>query len=58
MIDLEAVVWCPKCRHDKYEIRRVPTGSEGSYRHVTYPESLPPEARKFCLCGCVLERKR
>jgi hypothetical protein len=57
MIEREAVVWCPACKADKYEIRRIPTGQEGVFRHVTYPESIPAEAKKFCVCGAVLERK-
>lgn len=56
--DVEAVIWCPRCREDKYEIRRIPTGQEGVYRHAVYPESIPPEAKKQCACGTLLERKR
>lgn len=55
--ELEAVIWCPKCRADKYEVRRVPTGSEGAFQNVTVPPSIPPHDRKFCACGCMLQRK-
>ena len=55
--EVEAVIWCPRCRIDKYEIRRIPTGAEGVHRHMTYPESIPSEDRKACRCGALLERK-
>lgn len=55
--EVEAVIWCPRCRIEKYEIRRIPTGQEGVYSHGTYPESIPAEDRKACSCGAPLERK-
>lgn len=57
MSEREAVIWCPNCRVDKYEIQRIPTGEQGVYEHSTVPQNLTPEQRKFCLCGTVLERK-
>lgn len=53
--EVEAVIICPKCRVEKYEIRRIPTGSEGVYRHASYPEGLD---ETVCECGTPLERKR
>ena len=53
--ELEAVIWCPLCREEKYEIRRVPTGSEGVVVHKSYPEG---RNEKYCECGAVLERKK
>lgn len=53
MNEIEAVIWCPRCREDKGEIRRIPTGNEGVYVHRTVPEALA----KQCACGTNLERK-
>jgi len=53
MPELEAKVWCPRCREEKGEILRIPTGSEGAYVHKTNPDPLP----KTCACGTNLERK-
>lgn len=53
--EVECVLWCPKCREDKYEIRRVPTGKEGVYEHASYP---PGRNEKACECGVILERKK
>lgn len=52
--ELEAVIWCPKCKADKYEIRRIPTGAQGVYTHASVPEGRD---EKLCGCGTVLERK-
>lgn len=51
----ECVIWCPKCREEKFEIRRIPTGSEGVFVHKSYPEG---RNEKVCECGTLLERKR
>ena len=56
--EVEAVIFCPRCGIDKYEVRRIPTGAEGVYHHVTYPGSIPVEAKKVCECGTQLERKK
>jgi hypothetical protein len=53
----ECVVWCAKCGVDKFEVWRVPLGSGGHAEHVTVPDNIPAEARKFCECGTMLERK-
>ena len=53
----ECVIWCPRCKVEKYEIRRIPTGQGGVFHHATYPESIPAEAKKVCQCGTVLQRK-
>lgn len=52
--EVEAVIWCPACRAEKYEIRRIPTGNEGVHRHASYPEG---RNEKHCDCGTPLERK-
>ena len=54
----EAVIWCPKCRVEKFEVWREPTGADGVHTHVVVPADVPLDARKFCACGAVLERKR
>lgn len=54
-VEREAVIWCPRCREEKYEIRRVPTGNEGVFVNKTYPEG---RTEKHCECGTILERKR
>ena len=38
-LQIEAVLWCPKCEVDKFEVRRVPCDSEGVYRHGLEPLS-------------------
>lgn len=53
-MEVEAVIWCPKCEKPKYEIRRVPTGREGVHQHKSYPEGRD---EKLCECGTRLERK-
>jgi len=52
---LEAVIWCPRCREPKYEIRRITTGREGIYTHASVP---PNRNEKLCECGTILERKK
>ena len=51
----ESTIWCPRCKAEKYEIRRVPTGNEGVFVHKSYPEG---RNEKYCECGTVLERKK
>lgn len=53
--ELEAVIWCPSCREAKFEIRRVPTGPNGVFQHVSVP---PNRSEKACACGRLLERKQ
>lgn len=57
MSEREAVIWCPSCREDKYEIQRRPTGFEGVHEHVTVPPNLTAAQRKYCVCGTTLTRK-
>lgn len=57
MGEREAVVWCPRCRTEKFEVWRVRTENEDVFEHITQPLSIPPEARKRCECGTQLERK-
>lgn len=57
MSEREAVVRCPRCNEDRYEVYRESTGQEGVFHHVT----VPPEraGMKQChVCGTNLERKR
>ena len=56
--ELEAVIWCPACREDKFEVRRVPLDDKGHFGHMTVPPSISLAAQKYCVCGAVLERKR
>ena len=51
---IEARIWCPRRKAEKYEIRRVPTGSEGIFTHKSYPEG---RNEQYCECGTKLERK-
>lgn len=53
--EIEAVIWCPKCRETKYEVLRIPAGSEGHHRHVAEPKERA--GMKYCECGTPLERK-
>lgn len=50
----EAVIWCPQCREEKYEIVRIPTGNEGVFHHKSNP---PGRNEKVCQCGTNLERR-
>lgn len=54
-LEREAVVWCPKCRENKFEVLRVPTGADGVHHHVTEPKERA--GMKHCECGAILERK-
>lgn len=55
MNELEAVMWCPSCRVDKYEVRRLPAQNEGVFENVTFP---PNRADKRCdVCSTNLERR-
>lgn len=52
--ELESIVWCPSCKEDRGEIRRVPADKPGVFMNVTTPSPLP----KFCAaCGTIIERK-
>ena len=53
---LEATIWCPRCPADKFELWSEHVGG-GHNHHVVVPEGIPLDARKFCVCGAVLERK-
>ena len=53
-VELEATVWCPRCREVKGEIQRIPTGNQGVFVHKAVPDPMP----KKCECGTVLERKK
>lgn len=57
MIDeLECVVWCPKCREPRYEVRRKQV-REGVYVHERVAQGgALPEDPKRCGCGALLER--
>lgn len=50
----EAIIWCPSCKEDKYEVHRLPTGAQGVFSHVTIPSG---RTEKYCACGTPLERK-
>ncbi len=53
MPDRETVIWCARCREDKGEVLRIPTGNSGVFEHKTNPDPLP----RTCDCGASLERK-
>lgn len=53
-IQREAIIWCPKCRENKGEVFRVPTGKPDVFEHSTNPDPMP----KRCDCGAVLERRQ
>lgn len=53
--EIEAVVWCPTCKVDKYDVLRVPTGNAGVYEHRTNPPGKGGVHK--CECGANLERK-
>lgn len=54
-METESVVWCPKCKVDKYEVLRVPTGNSGVFEHRTNPPEKSGVHK--CECGTNLERK-
>lgn len=59
-VEVEAVVWCPKCRVAKYDVRRIPTGADGVYYHDAQPAEAYVDAQARgarCECGELLERK-
>ena len=59
----ECVLWCPKCRKDKWEVERKPTGCEGVYQHVLRQMSENKGLQKTCahcstpVAQVMLERK-
>ena len=53
MMELEAKVWCPSCKVDKFEIYRKKL-REGVYEHVTEPVNT--HAKTCNTCGKNLER--
>lgn len=57
MNEREAIIWCPVCKADKYEVFRAKAGNEGVYHHVTEPPNLTAYDAKWCTCGATLERK-
>ncbi len=60
MKELEARIWCPKCKVVKYDVYRLHDDDlhgEGVYEHVTDPKDLSNFAAKYCECGATLERK-
>ncbi len=36
-IKIEAILSCPACKVDKFEVTRIPCDSEGVYRHGMQP---------------------
>lgn len=55
MSELEAIVWCPSCKIEKYEVLRVPAANLGVWHHIVKPEGA--DKARYCECGTVLERK-
>ena len=52
--EIEATIWCPRCKEDKYTLYRVPTGQEGVFTHQGEPKDA---VVKRCVCGALLERR-
>ena len=56
-LERECIVWCPKCREDKFEVHRRPTGQTGVYENIV----MDPFDKKYLIicedCGVTLERK-
>jgi hypothetical protein len=57
--EMECVTWCPKCKDDKFKVLRMPTSTEGVFRHERRPMKVPePVSGLHCDdCGTLLERK-
>jgi hypothetical protein len=57
--NIECISWCPKCKDDKFEVIRVPTGVEGIVQHERRPVKVPePVSGLHCDdCETLLERK-
>lgn len=50
---VEAIVWCPVCKKEKYTVYRVQTANPDVYTH-----RADPAFAKLCnYCGTILERK-
>ena len=57
-LERECIVWCPKCRKDKFEVQRQPTSQNGVYQNVILDISSDKAMRWICEdCNGVLERK-
>jgi len=39
---IEALIWCPDCGEDRFELHRVPTGQEGHFAHKLEPVGEQP----------------
>lgn len=50
----EAIIWCPRCEVDKYEVHRLPGSGQGVFYHATIPSGRNERA---CECGTILVRK-
>lgn len=53
MRELEATIWCPVCRVEKFAVWRVRV-TDHVFVHETVPEN---STEKVCECGTTLERK-
>ena len=56
----ECIVWCPRCKADKFRIDRKPTGREGVFEHVAEPLDRGQDrndTKECSTCHGVLERK-
>ena len=59
-LEVEAVIWCPRCNEDRAVVRRKPTDREGVYTHVIELKgTLEMDNGKYCIvCDGILERRR
>lgn len=58
-LKIEAVLSCPKCKVDKFEITRVPCDAEGVFRHGLRPltEQTVSQTNRCIDCDVPLVRK-
>ncbi len=56
--EIECVVWCAKCRVEKYTVYRAPTGQNGVFENEIQMIGQEIKDRKVCAdCGTNLSRK-
>ena len=56
---MEAMIWCPSCKEDRFELHRVPMGQEGHFSHDARPlNGQSKDNTKTCfVCDGNLTRK-
>ena len=56
-LEPECVVWCPKCKADKFTVERMPTRREGIYTHQRRFRGGDLDPNVCGKCHSNLERK-